>query len=116
MVTLAEGQISPTPFRTAQKYMATHRLAGEIRPGGAICPDLSANALYALVQYDNAGAKKAVKAALREAKTKWVGEERVLEIYFALIAAALTRCPIRRRRRPSRMAKSPTLSRLAKRL
>lgn len=46
--------------------------------------NLAPTALYALAQYDSVGKTRVVKAALREAKTKWVDYERVYEIVRAL--------------------------------
>jgi hypothetical protein len=69
-------------IRTAQKYMAAAALAGEYELDSHL--RISVGALYALVDADRDGNVQAVKAALGEAKVKWVDDDRVREIIAAL--------------------------------
>jgi hypothetical protein len=75
----------PHAIRTAQNYMAAHRFAAKYATVAHL--NLAPSALYTLARFDSEGKTKAVKAALREAKTKWVDYERVYEIYRELTPA-----------------------------
>jgi Protein of unknown function (DUF3102) len=68
----------PHAIRTAQNYMAAHRLAGEYATVAHL--KLSTGGLYALVAADNAGDVSVIDKVLQEAKTKWVDADRVREI------------------------------------
>jgi hypothetical protein len=72
------------PFtpRTAQKYMAAGAFAGKYELGSHL--RLSVSGLYALVEVDRNGNSPAVEAALAEAKTKWVDDDRVRVIIAEL--------------------------------
>ena len=72
----------PCSVRTAQNYMAASALAAKYATVAHL--RLTVQGLYALVEADRDGNAEAVKAALSEAKDKWVDDDRVREIIASL--------------------------------
>jgi hypothetical protein len=75
----------PCSVRTAQRYLAAGAFAREY---DTVSPSrLSVSGLYALVDAERDGNSRVVEAALAEAKTKWVDDDRVREIIVELTAS-----------------------------
>jgi hypothetical protein len=64
--------------RTAERYMAVHALAAKFDTVSNL--NFKVSGLYALVEADRDGNSEAVKAALAEAKDKWINADRVRQI------------------------------------
>ena len=69
-------------IRTAQRYLAAHAFAGKYDTVSHV--SLKVSGLYALIEADRAGHFKAGEAALSEAETQWIDDDRVWGIVASL--------------------------------